>query len=121
VAINVNKFRACSTIFVAALRTASLRHQTICRFFSFSGRKLHKKHLFMQFLATFDQIAAYTLLCMASKMDRMQLFIIFQGNNCTKTPIYAIVGLFLSKQLHMGSCTSSKMDHVPAAKLKSYF
>ena len=26
----------------AALRTASLWHQTICRFFSFSGRKLHK-------------------------------------------------------------------------------
>ena len=57
----------------------------------------------MQFLDTFEQIAAYTLLCMASKMDRMQLFIIFQGNNCIKTRIYATVGLFLSKQLHMGS------------------
>ena len=65
--------------------------------------KIAQKQLFMQFLASFEQIAAYQLLCMASKMDRMQLFIIFQGNNCTKTPIYAIVGLFLSKQLHMGS------------------
>ena len=56
----------------------------------------------MQFLASFEQIAAYTLLCMASKMDRMQLFIIFQVNNCTKTPIYAIVDHFLSRKLHTG-------------------
>ena len=82
--------------------------------------KIAQKRLFMQFLATFDQIAAYTLLCMASKMDRMQLFMIFQGNNCTKTPIYAIVGLFLSKQLHMRPAQWRK-HHVPAAKLKSYF
>jgi len=66
---------------------------------------------FMQFLAIFEQKAAYTLLCMASKMDRMQLFIIFQGNNCTKTPIYAIVGLILCKQLHMRPAKTSCPRH----------
>jgi len=123
VAINVNKFGAFSTIFLCAggiMHSFTSASDRMPLFLIFRA-KIAQKRQFMQFLATFDQIAAYTLLCMASKMDRMQLFIIFQGNNCTKTPIYAIVGLFLSKQLHMGSCTSSKMDHVPAAKLKSYF
>ena len=55
----------------------------------------------MQFFATFEQIAAYQLICMASKMDRMQLFIIFQGNNYRKTLISVIVGRFLIKQLQM--------------------
>jgi len=63
--------------------------------------KIAQKHQFMQFLATFDQIAAYTLLCMASKMDRMQLFIIFQGNNCTNLPFYAIVVRKKEQQLHI--------------------
>ena len=55
----------------------------------------------MQFLGIFEQIAAYTLLCMASKMVRVQLFIIFQGNNYRKTLISVIVGRFLIKQLQM--------------------
>jgi hypothetical protein len=83
-----------------ALRTASASDRM--PLFLIFRAKIAQKRQFMQFLATFDQIAAYTLLCMASKMDRMQLFIIFQGNNCTKTPIYAIVGHFLSRKLHTG-------------------
>ena len=73
--------------------------------------KIAQKRRFVQFLAIFEQKAAYTLLCMASKMDRMQLFIIFQGNNCTKTPIYAIIGLILSKQLHMRPAKTSCPRH----------
>ena len=49
----------------------------------------------------FKQITAYTLLCMASKMYRMQLFIIFQGNNCTNLPFYAIVVRKKEQQLHI--------------------
>ena len=96
----------------AALRTASASDRM--PLFLIFRAKIAQKRQFMQFLGIFEQIAAYTLLCMASKMVRVQLFINFQGNNCIKTRIYATVGLFLSKQLHMGPSRRQK-HHVPAA------